>query len=333
MTTNFKGLFLLLLLLLLSGNSSADPLAKTPELTDFIDQMATKHQFDKEALTTLFQEVKMQPSILRAISAPAEGKPWFEYRKIFITGARIDGGAKFWRKHKSALTSVSQQYGVPAQIIVAIIGVETRYGNNTGSYRVIDALSTLAFGYPKRSDFFRSELEEYLLLCREEGVKPTDPTGSYAGAMGMPQFMPSSFRNFAADFDSDGRRDIWDNPGDVFASIANYFKQHGWQSGEAVAYPVTVKGTGYQKALTKSLKPEHTLAQLEALGVESNPIFGLPPTTPVKLLKLDSERGSEFWLALNNFYAITRYNHSKLYGMAVYQLSHLIKKQYDKQLQ
>lgn len=289
----------------------------------FIAEMARKHRFDAAALAQLFQQVERQPVILERIAKPAEAKPWHAYRKIFLTDARIQRGVAFWREHSQVLALVQDSYGVPAEIIVGILGVETGYGQNTGGFRVIDALSTLAFGYPKRAEFFRKELEEYLLLCREENTDPLQPKGSYAGAMGLPQFMPSSFRHYAADFDGDQRRDIWSNPRDAIASVANYFVAHGWRRGEAVAAPATVQGEGYRQWLDADLKPRHSLAQLQSAGVQVP--SGWAPATPAKLLALEQEQGYDYWLGLHNFYVITRYNHSPLYAMAVYQLGQAVK--------
>ena len=289
--------------------------------------MVTTHQFDESELNELFQAVEIKEDILKKISSPAEGLPWYKYRKIFMTEARINGGVKFWQENEPALTAVEQQTGVPAEIIIAIIGVETFYGQKTGNYRVIDALSTLAFAYPPRSKFFLSELENFLLLCRDEHINPLEPIGSYAGAMGMPQFMPSSFRAYAVDFDNDGHRDIWHNKSDVIASVANYFVKHQWQTGQAIAIPVSATGENYKTALTRGLKPDLRLAELESLNLKiSRP---LPLNTKVKLLAFEQEPfgqkpGEELWAGLDNFYVITRYNHSPLYAMAVYQLSQSI---------
>ena len=323
--------FLKALLLASSSLASFNCLAEikqTEELGAFITRMNSNHQFDKDELSNLFQSVEIKDSILKAISSPAEGISWFKYRKIFLTDKRINGGVKFWQDNEQALTAVQEQYGVPAEIIVAIIGVETSYGGNTGSYRVIDALSTLGFAYPKRSKFFTSELESFLLLCRDEKMDPLQPVGSYAGAMGMPQFMPSSYRAYAADYDGDGRHDIWDNNGDVIASVANYFVKHRWQPGQPIAYPVTVTGEAFKSALTKGLKPDITIEKLKSLNVE--PEESLEPTEKVKLLSFKQEKGDEYWIGLKNFYVITRYNHSPLYAMAVYQLSQEI---LDKKMQ
>ncbi len=295
---------------------------ETDAINAFIRKMVEAHQFDESELHALFDSVEIKNDILKRISSPSEGLPWYKYRKIFMTDARINAGVQFWRDNEQALAAAEKQYGVPAQIIIAIIGVETLYGKNTGNHRVIDALSTLAFAYPPRSKFFTGELEQYLLLCREENINPADPLGSYAGAMGMPQFMPSSFRNFAADFDNDNHRDIWHSKGDVIASIANYFAKHHWQAGQAIAFPATAKGKKYKSALNKDLKPDLTLAKLKSLQIKTS--RPLPVNNKVKLLAFEQEQGEELWVALDNFYVITRYNHSPLYAMAVYQLSQAI---------
>lgn len=294
-----------------------------PNTIAFIADMARKHRFDQSELERMFSQVDIQPLILERIAKPAEDKPWHVYRKIFLTEARIQSGLEFWREHADVLNMAQQRYGVPPEIIVGILGVETGYGQNTGGFRVIEALSTLAFAYPKRADFFRKELEEFLLLCREEGADPLEPKGSYAGAMGLPQFMPSSFRHFAADFDGDSRRDIWHNASDAIASVANYFSAHGWRPGEPVALPTTIQGEGYRQWLNSDLKPRHSLAQLQSGGVQTPP--ELATDTLAKLLALEQPEGYDYWLGLYNFYVITRYNHSPLYAMAVHELGQAIK--------
>ncbi|MFZ2311033.1 MAG: lytic murein transglycosylase B [Methylobacter sp.] len=296
--------------------------ARTEASNAFIRQMVATHQFNESELNDLFASIEIKDDILKRISSPSEGLPWYKYRKIFLTEARINSGVQFWRENEQALAAAEKQYGVPAEIIIAIIGVETLYGKNTGNHRVIDALSTLAFAYPPRSKFFLSELENYLLLCRDEHINPTDPTGSYAGAMGMPQFMPSSFRTYAIDFDNDNHRDIWHNKSDVIASIANYFAKHHWQAGQAIAVPVTAKGENYKSALNKDLKPNLSLTELESLNLTIS--RQLPLDSKVKLLSFEQQQGEELWAGLDNFYVITRYNHSPLYAMAVYQLSQSI---------
>jgi len=294
-------------------------IADRPEVRAFIQGLSTRHHFAPASLERLFRQVDIQGKVLESISRPAEAKPWRDYRKIFLTEARIQAGVNFWNAHEAALERASSRYGVAPEMIVAILGVETTYGERTGNYRVIDALATLAFDYPRRADFFRKELEHFLLLCREEGMDPLVPKGSYAGAMGFPQFMPSSYRRYAADLERDGKRDIWSNPDDAIASVANYFAANGWQSGGAVAYPARVDGTPPPALLGKNLKPRHSLADLRRHGIAT---AGAAPTgTPlVNLLALDGEAGPEYWLTLHNFLVITRYNHSPLYAMAAYQL-------------
>ncbi len=295
------------------------------ELFDkFVNNMVEKHQFDEAELKKLFQSVNNQPKIIETMTRPAEGLPWYKYRKIFMTDIRIQGGVKFWQENEASLAVVEEQYGVPTEIIIAIIGVETRYGNNMGHHKVIDALSTLAFNYPKRSPFFLKELENFLILCREEKMNPTEPIGSYAGAMGIPQFMPSSYRAYAADYENDQKRDIWSNPADAIASVANYFVNHHWVKGEGVIFPVTAKGNAYKKVLTKGLNPDQTWDKVQSMQVNSK--LKIRPNELVKLLSYEQKQSNDLWVGLKNFYVITRYNHSPLYAMAVYQLSHAIYK-------
>lgn len=293
--------------------------------SQFVEKMVSQHGFDRKAVSQLLTQSKLQRSILKAMSSPAEGKAWYQYRPIFLTPSRIRKGVSFWRDHEAVLAATEAKYGVPAEIIVGIIGVETFYGGNTGKYRVLDALTTLGFHYPKRGKFFRSELEHFLLLCREESMNPLEPKGSYAGAMGLPQFISSSYRNFAADFEGDNKRDIWNNPADAIASVAHYFVKHNWQSGQPVAYPVSVQGEQFKSILSKNLKPEHSLAELQALGVQVPTT--LAGNTQAKLLAFELKNGFEYWVGLDNFYVITRYNHSPMYAMAVYQLSQAIRQQ------
>lgn len=298
---------------------AAENLTERPDVQTFIRDMSRKHRFNVPDLNNVFRGVAIQDKILEAMAKPYEAKPWHAYRKLFLTETRIRNGVDFWSKNTDALAATARKYGVPAEIIVAIIGIETAYGQSPGKYRVIDALSTLAFAYPRRADFFRRELEEFLVLCREESMDPTRPTGSYAGAMGMPQFMPSSYRKYAADGDGDQRRDIWNNPADAIASVARYFAVHGWQSGEPVAFPATVRGAAHERLASTSLKPTRTLREWLSLGVNAD--ASLPNNAKAALVKLDDETGPAYWLGLNNFYVITRYNHSPLYAMAAHELS------------
>ncbi|MBA1203055.1 lytic murein transglycosylase B [Pseudomonas capeferrum] len=292
----------------------------SPQVAEFVGEMTRDYGFAGEQLMGVFREVQRKQSILDAISRPAERvKPWKEYRPMFITDARIARGVDFWRQHEATLARAEQEYGVPAQVIVAIIGVETFFGRNTGNFRVIDALSTLGFDYPPRAEFFRKELREFLLLSREEQLDPLTLKGSYAGAMGLPQFMPSSFRAYAVDFDGDGHINIWTNPDDAIGSVASYFKRHGWVAGEPVVSRAVVVGERVDEGLTPGIEPARSVAELRALGwTTQDP---LPDDLMVTAFRLEGESGPEYWLGLKNFYAITRYNRSVMYAMAVHQLS------------
>ncbi len=319
---------LLPLSLLLIGSSHAD-LSQRDDVHAFVEEMSERHDFDRERLGSLFREVELRQDIISAISRPAEAKPWYKYRPIFLTESRIQQGVEFWSQHAGTLARAEAEYGVDPAVIVAIIGVETRYGQHQGSYRVMDSLSTLAFGYPPRAPFFRRQLEEFLLMAREERVDPLEFSGSYAGAMGQPQFIPSSFRAYAVDFDRDGRRDLWGNVEDVVGSVANYFARHRWQPGAPVAAPARVSGTEYRKLAEKGYRPNTPVAQLASYGVTAQAAFA--PTAEAALVALETEQGEEHWVALHNFYVITRYNHSPLYAMAVYQLSQAIRERYTKE--
>ncbi len=295
-----------------------------PEMRAFINEMASKHAFDKEDLRRLFSRVELLPGVIEKITRPAEGLPWYKYQNIFLKETRIHQGVEFWDANADVLAKAEREYGVPAQIIVAILGVETRYGRHKGGYRIMDSLTTLALDYPKRASFFRSELEQFLLLAREEGLDPLSLSGSYAGAMGKPQFISSSYRRYAVDFDGDGKRDLLDNTADAVGSVANYFKRHGWQRGEPVAYSVRVSGRKYKSLVDKGLKPQMRVGRFADYGV--NIPVSLPASTSGALIELESQSGHEYWVGLQNFYTITRYNHSPLYAMAVYQLSEEIAK-------
>ncbi len=294
-----------------------------PRTEQFISRMSKEHSFNATELRRLFAEAERKQSIVDAMERPAEKvKPWHEYRKIFFTEKRIREGVRFWRENSAVLARAEKEFGVSPAIIVAIIGVETFYGRNKGSFRVIDALSTLAFDYPKRSEFFSSELEHFLLLAREQKQDPMDLTGSYAGAMGYGQFIPSSYRHYAVDYNEDGFADIWDNTVDAVGSVANYFAKHGWKSGEGIATRAKVQADYSPAAISEGLKPDKTVLELSESGYF--PIDYVSPTAKVVTMKLDGEKGAEFWLGMHNFYVITRYNHSSMYAMAVYQLSEAI---------
>jgi membrane-bound lytic murein transglycosylase B len=274
---------------------------------------------DRDWAAAVLNDAKRQQSIIDAISRPAEKtKPWFEYRKIFLTERRAREGAEFLELHGATLAAVSAETGVPASVITAIIGVETFYGRIAGSYRVVDALSTLAFDYPRRSPFFTAELEHFLILAYESGRDPLQLHGSYAGAMGYGQFMPSSYRSYAKDYDGDGVADIWASPDDAIASVANYFVRHGWRPGAPVVVPANNDGAP-ETLFEGGLKPEHSVGELAGQGFA--PTTATDVTLMATPLRLEGADGPEYWLCLDNFYVITRYNHSAMYALSVWQLS------------
>ncbi len=298
------------------------------DVQQFIAQMAEKHGFDRQKLHDLFSRVERKDWVLKAIARPAEKtKTWTQYRSIFITDKRIEKGREFMRRHRDTLARAEQKYGVPAEIITAIIGVETFYGQRSGKTRVLDSLATLGFDYPPRSRFFLSELEQFLLLARDEKINAGEILGSYAGAMGMPQFISSSYRNYSVDFDGDGKRDLWNNPADVIGSVANYFSIHGWRKGEPVASLASVATPDCIDNID-ILKPHTSIGLLKQKGI--TPQQSLDDDEMATVFCFDGENGDEYWLGLNNFYVITQYNHSALYAMAVYQLSReILRKQAD----
>jgi membrane-bound lytic murein transglycosylase B len=302
---------------------------------NFVRDTAAKYGIDPAVIDATLAKAQFKDAIVAAMSRPAERvKPWSEYRPMFITQARIDGGRAFLAQHRDELARVEAATGVPAQVIVAIIGVETSYGGNAGKYRVLDALYTLAFRYPRSGDpaklerevrrelFFRDELGQLFALGKEEALDVSTLIGSYAGAMGMGQFMPSSYRQFGVDGDGDGRRDLFTDYNDVFASIANYFvKKGGWVRGGQVAVPATL-APGHEEFNPTEWTPTWTLAQLSQRGYHASvPVVAGTTATPVAL---DGSAGKQYWLGFQNYYAITRYNISKMYAMAVFQLSEAI---------
>lgn len=296
-----------------------------PGAAAFVEKAAAEHGFDPGEVTALLQEARYQQSIVDAMKRPAESKPWFEYRPIFLTDRRIQGGVEFWRDHRELIERVAHEFGVEPHFIVAIIGVETFYGRITGSYRVLDALATLGFYYPRelardRSDFFSGELLEFMMLGEEEKLPLTEVTGSYAGAMGMGQFIPSSYRAYAVDFDADGRRDLWRSTPDAVASVANYLRRHGWSKGDPVASRAVTNGDFDTQVVARgNYKPAHTLQDLAERGFEPGP--GLDAGRRAAVLELEEQDQPSYWFTFDNFYVITRYNRSPLYAMAVWQLA------------
>ncbi len=294
-----------------------------PAMQTFINRMVNKG-FDRQTLVKTFANVQRDENVLAKVHSPAEAKPWHKYRPIFVTDKRANAGVQFWNRHQRAIQAASKQFGVPAEIIVAIIGVETLYGKNTGKHNVLRSLTTLAMDFPKREKFYTGELDHFLHFIREERIpNPFSLKGSYAGAMGLGQFISSSYRNYGIDFNGDKHRDLW-HPEDAIGSVANYFYKHGWKTGDDVTVPARIAGQFYGKIVnTKANKPTHSLPQLAQLGVQAQ---GKISSTRVALLELEGNQGKEYWITGDNFYVITRYNHSPKYAMAVYQLAQKIKR-------
>jgi membrane-bound lytic murein transglycosylase B len=296
------------------------------DVKDFIAQMSDQYAFKKRQLRKLLGSAQSQPAILQAMERPAEkAKPWFEYRALFLNDRRIREGTEFWLAHRQELDRASVRSGVAPEYIAAILGVETYYGRLTGQYRVLDALATLAFDYPPRAKFFRDELEQFLLLARDFNMDPLTVKGSYAGAMGAPQFMPSNYRRFAVDADSDGRIDLWTNWSDVCSSVGNYLREHGWNAGEPVLAEATVDPAKAADLDGRKLALDETVGSLRAKGLDFD--GSMPPEAPAMLIAQDEQDGVHWRVGYNNFYVITRYNHSALYAMAVYDLAAVIKQQ------
>ena len=295
------------------------------DINSFIDELVQEDSFSRSDLEKVFREVEYKERIIELISRPAERRlTWWEYRNLFINDRRIDRGVEFWKTHQKTLDQAAKEYGVSPAVIIGILGIETGFGRNKGGFRVVDALSTLGFGYPRRAEFFRKELKEFLLLARDQGFNPLSLTGSYAGAMGIPQFMPSSYRAYAIDFDKSGQVDIWSSPADAIGSIAAYLSRHGWVEGKPVASRATVKGEQYAKLIANSPRPTRSLNEARTLGWKPNMV--IPSTDKVRGLTLDGKNGPEYWLTMTNFYVITRYNKSDLYAMAVMQLGRHVEK-------
>jgi membrane-bound lytic murein transglycosylase B len=299
-----------------------------PGAEEFAAKAASEYDLDQEEIILLLQNARFKQSIVDAISRPAEAKPWYDYRPIFITDKRINGGIEFWRDNEALIQQASEKFGVDPQIIVAIIGVETFYGRITGSYRVLDALTTLSFYYPDtgndRSGFFSRELMNFLILGGEEELPIEDVTGSYAGAMGLGQFMPSSYREYAVDLDGDGRRDLWSSLPDVIGSVANYLHRHGWEAEQPITYPAAVAGDADMEwAAKRDYKPKLTVGEVAEHGFTSTePVSG---DTLAAVARLEEKDGDHYFITFKNFYVITRYNRSPLYAMAVYELSEAIR--------
>jgi membrane-bound lytic murein transglycosylase B len=299
--------------------------ARRPDVLAFVEHMHADHGFSAPALRRMFAKVRYQPQVIAAMTRPlVSPPPYDEFAARFLDPARVEAGAEFWREHAQALDRARLSFGVPPEIVVAILGVETYYGRNTGSYRVIDALTTLAFDYPRRADFFRRELEEYLLLAREQGVSPLEPKGSYAGAIGLPQFMPGSIRAYAIDFDDDGRIDLANDADDAIGSVGRYLARHGWQPGQPVMTPARIDvadGESILRRFDGGVAERRPLAAWTREGVAGFVFPGDLAPAPVGIVMLEAAGAPTYWLTFENWYVLMRYNRSRLYASAVWQLS------------
>ncbi len=318
-------------LLLVSGIVMVAPvtaadLSTSPQMTVLINELVAEQGFERGPLTALIGQAQYKQSIIDAITRPAEKTlAWYEYRKIFVTNKRIAQGRKFCQQYASLLQQAQQTYGVPAQIIAAIIGVETYYGRQKGGYRVLDSLVTLAASDYRRNDFFRKELKAYLVLSRDEGQDPTLAVGSYAGAIGIPQFMPSSYQRYAVDFDGDGQRDLVSSVADAIGSVGNYLAEHGWQAENPVLDYVNYPYRADDALLARGYQPHSSTQELQQLGIAWSPDVAVDQNRQAAVVALGQQHGHTMVAVYQNFYAITRYNHSPLYAMAVFQLSEALR--------
>jgi membrane-bound lytic murein transglycosylase B len=308
--------------------AAPDTFAADPQAQEFARHMAADYQFDAADLLRRFAQIRPNPTVLRLIAPPSQPsqRSWTRYRPRFVNTQRINGGVTFWRQHAATLARARVEFGVPEEIIVAIIGVETVYGKNTGTFGAMEALSTLAFAYPPRADFFRTELEQLLLVARENGQDPQDIHSSYAGALGLPQFMPGSLRRYAVDYDGDGRIDLQGSEDDAIGSVAHFLQQHGWTAGRPVAVPATLVNAPAPAWIEAGIRPTLHFADLQAAGVRAD-AGADQMVTLVDLVTPDAP--TEYWLGFDNFYVITRYNRSSFYAMSVFQLAEEIRHQHD----
>lgn len=309
------------------GSARADSYTERPEVQQFIETMIARHGFDAEALNQLFAQAQASPVVTQTMTDQVtQPLTWTRYRSNFVNPWNIRQGVLFWQQNATALKHARQAYGVPEEVIVSIIGVESRYGKIQPHFLEFNTLITLAFDYPRRAEFFRGELEQFLLLTREEHLDPRLVKGSFAGAMGIPQFMPGSYRSYAVDFNRDGHRDLRGSTTDAIGSVANYLKAFGWKDGQPVALRAYLPAGSEQDLgnhVSTTLKPEWSVDELQSLGLTT--AERLSPADWVALLALEGENGREYWLGFDNFYTITRYNRSLHYAMAVYQLSQEIR--------
>lgn len=290
---------------------------------NFIGEMVERHGFVQAELEDILGQAQYQEGIIKAISQPATARPWYAYRPVFVTPKRIAAGVAFWNTNAADLERARRDFGIPEEIIAAVIGVETFYGTQNGKHRILDSLTTLAFNYPRRAAFFRGELEQYLLMGRNQQADLLNIRGSYAGAIGIPQFMPSSYRRYAVDFNNDGKIDLSGSAADAIGSVANYLKSYGWEAGQLIAVPAMVNGEDYREVLYSGYPPRYTVAEIGQWGV--TPRWHAPGGRLAMLVELEMKDGKEYWLAFNNFHVITRYNRSVNYAMSVLQLAEEIR--------
>ena len=321
---NIRKYYKILVITFFASQSIYSDYSENDETVEFINYMAQKHGYEKSYLEAIFQRAKYQERVVRIMNRQPEGTmTWERYRGIMVNESRISAGKEFIKSHRQDLQRAEKIYGVPAEIIASIIGIETRYGRIKGNIRVIDSLSTLAFDYPRRSKFFKVQLEEFLLLSREENFNLEEIEGSIAGAMGYGQFMPDSYRDYAVDFDNDGVRDILNNPIDAIGSVANFLNKKGkWKPNVPIA--MKAKAISEVKEITSSFKPYMTEIELEEFGLEATEI--IPSNLKFVPISLNLEDGYEYWLGFDNYQSISRYNRSKLYVMAVFEFSNSLSK-------
>jgi len=295
----------------------------TPQVRKFIGHMVRAHGFDKQDLRVLFEQAHRNEDVVRAISMPATSRPWYKFKPLVVDAVQVASGLRFWNENAEVLERAQRDYGVPESVIVALIGIESRYGSHTGGVAVVDSLYTLGFDSHKRTDYFRSELEQFLVLARDQGWDPGQIQSSFAGALGWPQFMPSSYRRFAIDYSNDGKINLWTDTADIVGSVANYLRQFGWKAGQPIAMPARIDIPDPKRLLESGLKPQVSLAQWQKRGVQSPP--GTVQSSRASLFALEIPDGVEYWFGFDNFYVLLRYNYSVNYAMSVYQLAEDIK--------
>lgn len=324
----WQKIFFIIVMVVAQATYADSALLHKKDVQFFIRDMVKHDHFDRRQLQKILTAAKFQPHIIESMDRPYEKKNWDVYQSLFLTQERLNSGLVFWRNNQKVLQEVGRQYGVPPEMIVAILGVETLYGKRQGEYRVLDALTTLAFYYPARAPYFKKELREFLLLCREHKVSPVQYKGSYAGAMGKPQFMPSSYRTYALGYRGHRHPDLMSKDQDVIISIANYFKQHGWQPQQMVVEKVRIPERNLHNIVMNSKAPNYTLSQLLQAGVQPYVNKGAHPHE-AGILELITDKGAEHWMAYPNFYVITRYNTSPQYALVVYLLAKSLREHRD----